>query len=363
MSWDIRPATAADGEAILDLVRRTPQQGRVLLNFERDPDFFAGAHISCEVPEVWVAGRGDGLAAVFNIGRRAVFVNGEERQVRYAHDLRIAPDARGGLLLHRMFRVLRRELAPGEWMQTVILAGNRDSMGSVGSGRAGLPTYYPFGEIETSLLATASAPAAAGVPGLHVAPATAADLPDLQQFLDREGPRRQFFPRHRLDALSAGDPYYAGLASGDFMLAWRGTRVVGVLGIWDQSPFRRTRVLAYPGAVRILRPLLNLLGPVTGGLRLPPEGQSFRYRTLHTLLVQDDDPAVFRLLLQRQLEAQRGRCDALVLGMFVGDPLRPVLRGFRRRTLASRHFLVSYDGDPRPALDPRRLPAIEIARL
>ncbi|MGB1220745.1 MAG: hypothetical protein ACPG43_04355 [Alcanivoracaceae bacterium] len=106
----IRPADRADDAAILTLVRRTPQPGRMVLNFEREPAFFDGAEVTCEQPDVWVAQLPDGdedVIAVFNIGYRRVFVNGEPRSIRYAHDLRIDPAWRGSLLLVRMFRKLR----------------------------------------------------------------------------------------------------------------------------------------------------------------------------------------------------------------------------------------------------------------
>ena len=157
MSYHIRPSTPDDNAAILDLVARTPQQGLLQLNFERDPDFYMGAFVSCEEPDVWVAehssvpGR---VVAVINIGARTVYVNGMPQRMRYGHDLRIEPEHRGGMLLHRIFRRLKTVLAPGEWMQTVILDGNDASLSTVGSGRAGMPTYYPHGSIETHLLFT-----------------------------------------------------------------------------------------------------------------------------------------------------------------------------------------------------------------
>lgn len=358
----IRPATREDGPRILDLLRRTPQQGLLTLRFERDPDFFLGAWVTCEEPDVWVAEQDAELQAVFNIGRRTVFVNGEPRQVRYAHDLRIDDRARGGLLLHRMFRRLREMLQPGEWMQTVILDGNEASLSTVGSGRAGLPVYYPCGEITTSLLPVLQRRRAVSLPGVEIRRASAADLADLEAFVLREGARRQFFPCYRLSRLLDEDRYFCGLRPESFLLARRAGVLVGVMGDWDQSAFRKTRVLAYPGLLRWLRHGYNAHCALAGGLRLPPAGGCLRYRNVQCVLVQDDDADVFGALLDRLLADNRD-CDALVLGLFDIDPLQAALRQYRRRELRSRHFLVSYDGDPRPALDARLRPAIEIARL
>lgn len=364
MSAAIRPATFADGPRILDLIRRTPQPGLVTLNFERDPDFYLGACVTCEDPDVWVAEAADGpLLAMFNIGRRTIYVNGEPQRVRYAHDLRVDVSARGGLLLHRLFRQLRRVLADGEWMQTVILAENRLSLDTVGSGRAGLPVYYPCGEIETGLLSTSFARRPRRDPEIDIVRASVADIPAMQEFLDSQAPLRQFFPLYNLGGMLVEDRYFNGLSPESHLLALRRGVIVGMLGDWDQRAFRKTRVLGYPGVLRWLRPLHNVLRPLTGDLPLPAAGGTLRYRMLHTMVIRDQDPEVLRLLLEHQLYAHRDATDALVVGAFRGDPLLAALRGLRRRTQISRHYIVSYDGDPRARLASGLQPYIDLARL
>lgn len=365
MSASIRPATAGDGAQILDLIRRTPQHGLLTLNFERDPDFFLGARVSCEDPDVWVAEDDDApgrIVAVINIGWRTVYVDGVPRRVRYGHDLRIDPAFRGGMLLHRIFRRLKKELAPGEWMQTVILDGNDVSLSTVGSGRAGMPTYYPDGTIETHLLFTAGRRHLRVADDLQVRRATAGDLAAMQAFLDREGAQRRYFPRLDLERLHAGDPYYAGLVPENFLLAFDGDVLAGMLGDWDQKAFKRTRVIDYPGPLRWVRHGYNAVSAIAGGMHLPAAGECFRYRSLHTVCVRQDDPRVFRALLDRALADNRD-CDALVCGFFAGDPLATALQHYRRRTMRSLHFLVCYDGDPRPGPGTARAPYIDVARL
>ncbi|MDF1821294.1 MAG: hypothetical protein P1U64_06975 [Alcanivoracaceae bacterium] len=360
----IRPADRADDAAILTLVRRTPQPGRMVLNFEREPAFFDGAEVTCEQPDVWVAQLPDGdedVIAVFNIGYRRVFVNGEPRSIRYAHDLRIDPAWRGSLLLVRMFRKLRGILADGEWMQTVILSGNEASMSTVGSGRAGLPTYYPDGHIDTALLFAPLRQSRSD--GLLVRRATTADLPLMQEMIDTLGPRRQYFPCYDLAALRDGGRYFRGMHIGDYWLAFEGARLVAMAGLWDQKPFKQTRVLRYPRGTEWLRHGYNVWGRLLGGVTLPPSGGVIDYRSVHTLLVRDDCPLRLQALLRPMVVQARSERAALVLAFFRGDPLAAALEGFRRQLLESEHFLVSYSGDPRPSLEPARLPYIEVARL
>ena len=335
----------------------------MVLNFEREPTFFHGARVSCEKPDVWVAESGQGadeLAAVFNIGYRQLYINGVPRAVRYAHDLRIDPRYRGSLLLVRMFRRLREMLEPGEWMQTVILSENESSLSTVGSGRAGLPVYYPAGEIDTSLLFAAPRRVRYR---LQVRQARHEDLSVMQAFLDQQGPQRQYFPCYELQSMLQGDAYFSGVQPESYWLAFAGERLVGMAGLWDQKAFKQTRVLRYPPGTEWLRHGYNTWSRLLGGVHLPRSGGVLEYRSAHTVALLDDDPAILRELLIPMVNQVRQQRAALVLAQFSDDPLSLALAGFRRQVLRSKHFLVSYDGDPRPTLSRSRPPYVEVARL
>ncbi|EKF73456.1 hypothetical protein A11A3_13465 [Alcanivorax hongdengensis A-11-3] len=366
MSFVIRPAQPDDNEAILSLLEGTPQQGAVTLNFERRPDYFRGARVTCEEPDVWVAEPRDTaskgpIGAVYNVGWRRLWVNGEVRNIRYAHDLRIAVSCRNGTLLHRMFRKLRNQLAPGEWMQTTVLRDNQASMSTVASGRAGLPTYYPFGTIETSLIYTRAR--RARLPeGWSIRRTGPYDRPAVARLLREEGSKKQFFPYWHLDR-QQGDPFCFGMGSDQFLGLWEGEELRGLLGFWDQRDIKQTRVLAYRKGLRVLRHVYNTHSRLRGGLRLPPPGGVLSYLTLHSIVVADNEPRRLQALLDHAVECFHGRYDALVCGFFSQDPLARVAAGYRRQRLLSDHFLVSYEGDPREQLDSTRLPYVDVARL
>ncbi len=363
MSYRIRPACEDDNGAILSLLQETPQPGAVTLNFERNPDYFRGARVTCERPDVWVAEPDNPqgtLGAVYNVGWRHLWVNGQVRPVRYAHDLRIAPPYRNGMILHRLFRQLRKQLTPGEWMQTTVLRDNQASLSTVASGRAGLPAYYPFGTIETSMLYTRShrrRPPADVV----IRQTGEADLDAIAHLLREQGSRKQFFPYWDVSRVR-GDAYCYGLTAGNFIGLWVGGTLKGVLGFWDQQGIKQTRVLGYARGMGIMRHFYNAHSLLRGGMRLPAPGGILSYLTLHSVVVEDDCPELLRLLLDDAIARFHGHYDAIVCGFFDQDPLSRVPATYRRRVLLSDHFLVSYDGDPREQLDGRQ-PYVEVARL
>ena len=270
------------------------------------------------------------IEAVYNVGRRRVWVNGEVRWVRYAHDLRIAADCGNGMLLPRLFRQLRAMLEPGEWMQTVILRDNHASLGTVASGRAGLPHYYPCGTIETSLIWYPRPPAAgrrrasrcAG-PGRRTCPpwprCCAGKAPTNSSF--RIGSRTAW----TATAITTVSMRAVSSASG------KGNRLRGLLGFWDQKRIKQTRVLGYRGGLQWLRHLYNLHSRVRGGFRPPEPGGYLSYLTLHSALVEANEPHWLRWLLDHAVQAFHARYDALVCGFFASDPLSRVPARYRRQ--------------------------------
>jgi len=360
----VRPARPEDNPALLDLLRRTPQMGSVTLTFEREADFFSGARVACEVPRVLVAERREHpgrLLGMVDIGQRQQYLNGQPCTVSYLHDLRIAPEGRGGRVLAALFRAIATAMqAPGSWMEAVILEDNLVPLGIVGRGRTGLPNFYPNGRITTSLLPGRQSRSRADS-GLQIRAATAADAQQLQQLWQQAG-SRQGFPVYQVRDLLEGSPYYQGLRIEDYWLACIGQRAVGVVGVWDQKAFKQTRVARYSPWLGALRRPYNLCSRLFGGLHLPAIGATFSYLSLHGLSVLNNDPLIFQALLEHVLAHQVQPQQSLVCGFFDDDPLAQVVRPYRRQTLHSCHFLLSYDHDPRPAQarGPRH---VEIARL
>ena len=184
----------------------------------------------------------------------------------------------------------------------------------------------------------------------------------MQAFLDEYGPRRQYFPQYDLQQMLAGDAYFAGVGLNSFWLACDGHRLMGMAGLWDQKAFKQTRVLRYPRGTEWLRHGYNSWSRLLGGVHLPARGGVLDYRSAHTVLVRDEDPAILRELLVPMVNQVRKQRAALVVAQFQDDPLAPAMGGFRKQCMDSCHFLVSFDGDPRASLT-SRLPYVEVARL
>ncbi|MFI8480549.1 hypothetical protein ACIGCM_08265 [Pseudomonas sp. NPDC078700] len=359
-----RLATAKDNTALLALLRRTPQMGSITLTFEREPNFFAGALVNCEHEYVLVAEDLEVpgvLIAMVDIGQRRQYINGKVESVRYMHDLRVAPEARGGKALEALFLAIAEHIdTTNSWMEAVILEENLVPLGIIDRGRAWLPNFYPGGRIVTSLL-PAQKPKGQLNNSLTIRTATLDDAPLLQQ-LWNEASHRQGFPLYNVNEMLAGNGYYQCIKISNYLIALINGKPVGSLGIWNQKHFKQTRVARYSPWLAALRIPYNLYGMLFGGVYLPPPGDCFNYLMLHSLTIDQDNPAVFKALLDHVLVHHLQPQQSLVCGFFEDHPLEAALEIYRRKKLYSRHFFISYQQDPSAAQHSTSR-HIEVARL
>ena len=159
----------------------------------------------------------------------------------------------------------------------------------------------------------------------------------------------------------------SGAAPEDFLIVRRGPGIAACAALWDQSGFKQTVVRGYAGWVgrcgrSPMRRRRCLRMP-----RLPAAGEPLRQVYLSHLAVEDNDPRLFRALVDAGLAEAHRRGFALVLtGLATRHPLAAVLaRQFRHREYRALLHLVHWpDGARRraTALAPR-LPHVEIAVL
>ena len=71
-----------------------------------------------------------------------------------------------------------------------------------------------------------------------------------------------------------------------------------MFGLWDQHSIKQTKILNYSSAIAVLRPVYNLLTPITKGMRLPKLGDSIQYHVLHTLMCHPEDLALHHKMLE-----------------------------------------------------------------
>jgi len=365
MAITVRLGTPADNAKMQDLITKITMPGVAQMCFQRAPDFFTGAKVMGDEFILTVADddeRPDVLAGLTVISGRELYISGKKRRVYYSGDTRVDPYYRRRGIASSMFIEQKKFRTGTDLLQGIVLKENTAPLDAAAKTSDGvLFDYWISHAIETSFIFVRKIKPRIPA-GVQIRAATAADVPSMQVFFDREAPRRNGYPVYDFAKLVAGDPYYAGLSIGDFALAIRNGQIIGMMGGWNQKAYKQTRIVGFKPAIKVLRPIYNLYVSLAGGFKLPPVGGVLNYLTLCNILVADDDKAVCQALIDWIMANQGQKYDALAIGITHGDPLEDVPRGYKRQKLFSSHFWLSYGDDPRPGIDNRPL-YVELGRL
>lgn len=272
------------------------------------------------------------LAALALRSTPKLWRHGAPQRLGYLGGLRIDPRHQGRNLLAEGFALLRRlhEADPVEEYLATIVEGNLLARRLlVERARPSWPRFFPSGVLCTLALETQPFPFQAGPPG-------------------EGGWRQEYFPCETPEE------------AGERRLWLQHEGVVGCLR--DLSRTRQTRVAGYHGALRWLRPTLNLWQRIWGRPQLPPAGGLLKGGYAGFVSSDGVRPRAFHGWLQRMLGMARAAgMDWLYLGLRESDPYLTTARRFRHRLYRSQVFRVRYQGKPAPLTEGS--PYLELAWL
>jgi hypothetical protein len=360
-------AGPADDAQLRARMAADAMEGGIAVSFRREPSYFAGCRLQGDATQV-VKCVDTGSGRIVGLGSRSTaqaFVDGKRVRIGYLADLRLAPELRRRALVARGYRVLRRLHAadPVPFYTTVIYEGNAPAFAALVGARAGLPHYADWGRLLTPAIKLDFGVRQLRLAGVALERGSAARLPEIVGFLNRERARKQFAPVVETAQFAGGR--YARLTPESFFLALRGGRIVGTLAAWDQSGLRQTHVERYPAVLGALRPLYNALARVSPLKPLPAPGGRLPYVYLACAAAEDDDVNLFRIMMCAAHESlRRGPWSFAIAALHEADPFAPVLSEFRSIPAAGRLFAVHYPEAPL-AIDPaaRRVPCVEAGCL
>jgi hypothetical protein len=367
-SFDL--ATRADDAELRQILARTPMDGDISVSFRREPDFFAAAPLGGPFSQT-VIGRDGAQNRIVGFGVRScreMYVNGLRIPIGYLSSLRVLSEYRNLGLVARGYAYFHELHADGrtKLYLTTIADGNDRALQIVTSGRAGLPGYYFAGRYLTLAIPLSGR----RINGhsqcdVHIRPSTVQDVPELCDFLTTHGPRRQFFPCYGEHDFFRPDGTFLDLRPEDLLLALRDNRIVGTIGVWNQSGFRQSVVERYSTRLRWAKPFYNGWSRLRGRPALPPVGEPFRYAVAAVPVVADDDLTVCEALLDAAVErAGAGTIGHLLIGLHETDPLVPAARNRSRAAYVTQMFHVCWDDGNalRMSLD-ERTPYLELGTL
>ena len=245
---NIRHATAADSDALINLSALTPMKGRISLRIDRNPDFFQllrerGTYIAfvAETEKKEIVGS-------FTAACQTFFIEQTEVPVYYLGDLKVHPQYTGSSLAYRIVQKMYAELKAGgaDLLYCNTVKGN-DSVMPFFGGRAGIPEFKNICRFHLyQVLPRRSR-------GQNTDTTESYNLEELELFYKNFYSRYGFFPDIKQ------------LASCTHFIRKENGKILAALSVADTASFKQNVLISYPvgigillGIFRILRPLLSL---------------------------------------------------------------------------------------------------------
>ena len=347
--YSFEVATPADDAALRAFLRECYMEGAIHLSFRREPSFFVAERVGARSSQAIVV-RDTHTRQVVGLGSRSirrVYVNGEARDIGYLGGLRSHPSVRGRTLLARGYRFLKELHQDGQapYYLTTIMEDNENARRILESGRGGLPTYRYIGRLATFVVPLGLRKGGPGSRDVLVTQASPDVLKDTVAFINRHNRARQFAPHYEEEDFQDSG-VLPGMTVDNVYVAWQGENIVGVVGVWDQRRFKQTVVMGYEGALRWLRPVVNIVTRVKGFGPLPKPGSPIDFFYVGFVAIDPPNSAVLSSLLDHvSCEAPVEGCSHFLIGLSADDPMQEVLHKYHPRTLFSRIYIVHWEDE------------------
>lgn len=151
----------------------------------------------------------------------------------------------------------------------------------------------------------------------------------------------------------------------DYYLAFKEDTLYGICGTWDMSDIKQTVVKSYSSRLKYIRPFYNfLLARFFYFPYLPPSGSRLKTIQLHSILIRDREPQIFRHLLNSIATISYLPKDtSLLCTMDQRDRLSKVFSTVHNKiTKEGKAYLVNRKKEVRPYLEGGYL-CIDAARI
>ncbi len=327
--------------------------GEIQLFLDRSPCFFDSLDVEGERVKVMGVRKADTneLMAIGCMAEKTHWINGTERaeKIGYLSSLRVDPRFQSSGLLLRAYEFLQNEHSqnhPDRVYLSTILEENIKAKKILTSQRAGLPKYQDIGLLQTSFFPVSKQIWKKHLPaGVTIRRGSKKDLPGLIRFWKAQSRKRQFVPAYTEEHFLQSSGLLRNLMAEDMILAFDQEKIIGCLGLWNQSAYRRWVVSSYSNRIRLGRGLYNLIAPFLNRPQLPKENEPFPYRILSVVAIENDDLSLFESMLHFLWEQTKGQHLVISIGFHEKDPLLQVILLRAKQKILSRLYLTSWSDE------------------
>ncbi len=369
MSTKYKPEFAgpAEDSALRAILRNTFMPGKIGLSFQREPSFFLAeqaGNLGSQV--ITIKEKENGTIVGFGCRSfRQAYIDGQVSTIGYLSGLRCLPEFRGGTLLARAYAYLKELHSDGKvpYYITTIMDDNKQAKALLESGRAGLPTYLPQGQLRTFALPLFGNKRKVSKNAVNV---KTNDLSgSAVECLNTFNSQYQYSPFYSGADLQGKTDLLPCFDENNFYAIVRGSKVIATAGVWDQNSFKQTVVANYSFPYQLIRPFTNLGAKLGRNAKLPKIGGQLPYLYASFLSHAPEHGEDLLSLIREIMADWSGRGYAYLLaGIHDQNPLANQLQQLAAMVLTSTVYTVYWEDLLTNALPTSTLiPHLEIATL
>lgn len=349
------------------LMRSIHMPGRIVLSYQREPNYFYGANIQGKINLTIVGLIKNKLVGFGCISLKPMYINGSEKMFGYLSGLRSISEVRGGrnlLAAYKYFQNMHVDNNVPAYITTII-DENVYAKSVLTSSRFGLPKYSDWGRYITYVInLNKRSRQIQNKNDVLVMRGTDFELDEIISFLNRNGSKRQFSPVYsKRDFVSN---YTRDFSQSNFYVAVKANKIIGILGAWDQSGYKQNRIIKYHGGLGKFRKVINVVLSLSGYHTLPSPGEELKMIYTAFVCIYNDNPDILTALLKSVYNNYKSSDFHFVsIGLHERDPLNIALKHFSTFRYYSRLYVVNWEDGNQfcEKLDKSKIPYLELATL
>ncbi|MDO8659832.1 MAG: hypothetical protein Q7K54_04520 [Candidatus Parcubacteria bacterium] len=331
--------------ALRKLLHDNPIVGSISIAFENEPSYFLSSLVGNEFSETIICEDEENqkVVALLTKSIKNAYINGIENKVGYLNNLRVDKKYRGRKVVSNAWNLFHEVHQRGgvPYYLTSIIKDNHNAKRALLSKKTGKPQFIKIGDYTTFVINLYKKKREL-VGGLEVARASADDLDEIIDCLNRNGRKKQFYPCYKKEDF-INSQKLRDFRIQDFFIAKKKNRIVGVVGAWNQIGFKQVVVKEYRNGMKIFKPFYNFCAKIFSFSPLPEINHSFNCLYLSFIAVDDNDKDIFRAIIRRIYNRFLGKqYSYLTLGLANNDFLSDVAREFFSIKYESEIYLVTY---------------------
>ncbi len=332
----VKILNANNNQSLLDFYSKPmSSNGKISLILDYSPDIWNALKVEGDTSEIFMVedSRNNQIAGLAILSQKECFFHGKTKNVGYVSGLKVNEDYYGTIVIALLFKSFKEYCSKRNiklWFYSVF-NDNEKGLKLFGKSNKRLPIFEPLETMQTYIFKRRYMHSPKGNNGIEISQGTENDIESIVEYIRKEGQSRAFLPAYTSSQILSGKGLLNGLSVSDIAIARDGNEIVGIMGLWNQSVFRRWKVMGYSSIINTFLPLVNIGTKVFGYPDLPAIYSNVEYKIFSLILIQNNNDDVFKLLFNYLMKNDKAENSTYSISLKSNDALN---MDFNKRSIA-----------------------------